>query len=95
MKDEDEQEAPGGGQEESSQEKAERIRIEKEIELAEITAKTVFNEDEMTIDYSHKRATDCKHNTCVKLPGPKNIKVEEGIELRRLTWRKIFRDYIL
>ena len=94
MRDEDEQEDPGGGQEETAQERSERIRIEKEIELAEITAKTVFNEDEMTIDYSRKRATDCKHNTCVKLPGPKNIKVEEGIELRRLTWRKIFRDYM-
>ena len=70
MKDDDEQDDPGGGQDESEQEKAERLRIEKEIEVAEIAAKTVFNEDENTIDYTRKRATDCKHNTCVRLPGP-------------------------
>ena len=47
----------------------------------------------MTIDYGRKRAIDCKHNTCVKLPGPKSTKVEEGIEYRRLSWKKIYRDF--
>ena len=64
----------------------ERVRIEKAMELAEIEARTVFNEEEMTIDYSRKRATDCK-------PGPKTTKVEEGIEFRRMTWRSIYRDF--
>ena len=63
------------------------------MEIVEIEAKTVFNEEENTIDYGKKRATDCKHNTCVKLPGPKSTKVEEGIEFRRMSWKKIYRDF--
>ena len=54
----------------------------------------LFNEDEVRLDYGKKRATDCKHNTCVKLPGPKSAKVEEGIEFRRMTWKKIFWDFL-
>ena len=47
----------------------------------------------MTIDYSKKRATECKHKTCVKLPGPKSNKKEEGIEYRRVVWKRIYRDF--
>ena len=47
----------------------------------------------MNIDYGRKRATDCKHNTCVKLPAPKSNKVEEGIEYRRMSWKRIYRDF--
>ena len=51
------------------------------IEMAAIAiAKTVFNEEEMTIDYGRKRATYCKHNISVKLPDPKSNEIEEGIE---------------
>ena len=28
------------------------------------------------------------------MPGPKNAKLEEGIELRRMTWKKIFWDFL-
>jgi hypothetical protein len=48
----------------------------------------------MTLDYGKKRATDCKHNTCIKLPSPKSAKIEQDIELRRLTWKKIYRDFL-
>ena len=65
----------------------------KAIDIAAIEAKQVFNEEEMTIDYSKKRATDCKHNTCVKLPGPRPTKKEEGIEYRRMVWKRIYRDF--
>ena len=84
MKDDDEEEEddPGGGGQESEEERKERERVEKAIEMAAIDAKTVFNEEEMTIDYGRKRATDCKHSICVKLPGPKSNKIEEGIEYR-------------
>ena len=66
MKDDDEEEEddPGGGGQESEEERKERERVEKAIEMAAIDAKTVFNEEEMTIDYGRKRATDCKHNIC-------------------------------
>ena len=80
--------------EESEEEKVERERIEKAVEEAELNAKTVFNEDEMSLDYGRKRATDCKHNTYVKLPRPRSAKVERDIEFRRLTWRKLYRDFV-
>ena len=86
--DNDEEDDPGEGGVESENE-----RKEKAIEIAAIEAKQVFNEEEMTIDYSKKRATDCKHNTCVKLPGPKSNKKEEGIEYRRMVWKRIYRDF--
>ena len=80
MNDLEETEDPGGGIEnETKEEKEERLRIEKVVELAELESRTVFNEDEVRLDYGRKRATDCKHNTCVKMPGPKNAKLEEGI----------------
>ena len=95
MEDVDEEpDDPGGGEEhETKEEKVERLRIENAMEIAAIEARQVFNEDEMLIDYTRKRATDCKHNTHVKLPGPKSTKVEEGIEYRRMVWRRIFRDF--
>ena len=91
--DDDEEDDPGGGETETKEEKLERERIEQAIEIAAIEAKQVFNEEEMTVDYSKKRATDCKHNTCVKLPGPKSAKKEEGIEYRRMVWKRIYRDF--
>ena len=45
------------------EEKKERERVELLSRIAELECKTVFNEEEMTIDYGRKRATDCKHNT--------------------------------
>ena len=92
MKDDDLEDDPGGGAE-TEEDEVERKRIEKAAELVEIDMKTVFNEDEMTIDYGRKRATDCKHNTCVRLPKPRSAKVEQDIELRRQTWRKIYKDF--
>ena len=69
----DEEEDAGGGlANETEEDKKENARIEKAAEMAAIEARTVFNEDELRIDYSKKRATDCKHNVSVKLPGPKS-----------------------
>ena len=78
---------------ETPEEETERKRMEKAIEEAELNAKTVFNEDDGSLDYGRKRATDCKHNTYVKLPKPKSVRVERDIEFRRLTWRKLYRDF--
>ena len=93
MEDDEEEDDPGGGEIETPEETKERVRLEKAIEQAAIEAKTVFNEEEMTVDYTRKRATDCKHNTCIKLPGPKSTKVEEGIEYRRMAWKRIYREF--
>ena len=78
---------------ETEDERMERERVEKVMEEAELKAKTVFDEDDGSLDYGRKRATDCKHNTFVKLPRPRSAKVERDIEYRRLTWKKIFRDF--
>ena len=93
MQDDEEALDPGGGEAETEEEKKERERIEKAIEMAAIEAKTVFNKEHMKLDYGKKRATDCKHNTCVKLPRLKSAKIEEGIEYRRMLWRRIYREF--
>ena len=80
MQDDVEEDDPGGGEPETEEERRESDRVEKAMEIAEIESKTVFNEEEMTLYYGRNRATDCKHNTCVKLPGPKSTKIEERIE---------------
>ena len=80
---------PGGGVKESEKDRIERERVEKLAELAELEGKTVFNEDEMSLDYGKKKAPDCKHNTCVKLPRPKSAKVEQEIDYRRMAWKKL------
>ena len=89
--DDEEEDDPGGG--ETEEERIERERVEKVMEIAELEAKTVFNEDEMSLDYGRKRATDCKHNTCIKLPRPKSAKTERDLEYRRLSWKKIYSDF--
>ena len=50
--DDDEEDDPGGGVVETEDERKERERVEKAIEIAAIEAKQVFNEEEMTIDYN-------------------------------------------
>ena len=62
INDKDGTEDPGGGEKETEEERIERERIEKAMEIAEIEEKTVFSEEDMMIDYGRKRATDCKHN---------------------------------
>ena len=65
---------------ESKEEVNERLRLERLAEIVMIESKTVFNQYEGadgTLDYSRKRATDCKHNTNIKLPGPRSAKVEQ------------------
>ena len=47
----------------------------------------------MTIDYGRKRATDCKHNTNIRLPGPRCGKTEQEIEFRRVAWGRIYDDF--
>jgi hypothetical protein len=93
MEDDDSEEDDDAGGGETDEERIDRERVEKVMELAELEAKTVFNEDEMSLDYGRKRATDCKHNTCIKLPRPKSAKVERDIEYRRLSWKKIYSDF--
>ena len=72
---------------ESKEEREERLRVEKLSEIAEVESKTVFNEEEGdhgTINYGRKRATYCKHNTNIKLTGPRDTKTEEELEYRRV-----------
>ena len=50
----------------------------------------MFDEDDMTLNYRKQRATNCKHNTNVLLPGPLNTAQEQEIECRRVEWMKLF-----
>ena len=80
--------------EESAEERIERERVEKIAEEQAIKDLLVFDEDDMEIDYRKRRATSCKHNTHVILPGPLTASEEQEIEARRVIWSKIFDDFL-
>ena len=48
----------------------------------------------MEVDYRKKRATSCKHNTNVQLPGPMTPAQEQEIECRRVEWMKVFDEFM-
>ena len=55
--------------------------------LAEIEAaksRTVFDQDELSMDLRKQRATDAKHNTRVILPGPLSPAQEQELVMRRV-----------
>ena len=81
-------------QSETAEEKKERERVEKVAEEIAIKNLLVFDEDDMELDYRKKRATSCKHNTNVLLPGPLTAAEEQEIEARRVVWGKIFDDFL-
>ena len=93
MQDEDDPEDDPGGGPQSEEDRLEEERVRKAAEMAVMEGKTVFNQEDMTLDYGRKRATDCKHNTFVKLPKPKNVKLEQEIEYRRMSWKRIFQEF--
>ena len=72
----------------------ERERVEVIAEEQAIRNLLVFDEDDMDIDYRKRRATSCKHNTNVILPGPMTAAEEQEIEARRVIWSKIFDDFL-
>ena len=55
----------------------------------------MFDQEEMEIDYRKRRATACKHNTNVVLPGPLSPGQEQEIECRRVEWGKIFDTFMM
>ena len=78
---------------ETEEEKRERERVERLAEEEAIRNLLVFDQDAMELDYRKKRATSCKHNTNVKLPGPLTPAQEQEIECRRVEWLKVFDDF--
>ena len=79
---------------ETKEERVERERVEKAAEEEAIRNLLVFDQDAMEVDYRKKRATSCKHNTDVKLPGPLTPAQEQEIECRRVEWLKVFDDFM-
>ena len=75
------------------QNQAEENRIKQEIKKVEAMARSVFMEEEMTFDYSKKRATDMKQNTHVHLPGALGLESEAGLEVLRQEWRECYRKF--
>ena len=79
---------------ESEEERLERERVEKLAEEEAIKSNLVFDQDEMTIDYRKRRATSCKHNNNVVLPGPLSPAQEQELKCRRVEWGKLFDDFM-
>ena len=79
---------------ETKEEKLERERVEAVAEEIAIKNLLVFDEDDMEVDYRKKRATSCKHNNNVILPGPMSPAEEQEIEARRVIWGKVFDDFL-
>ena len=48
----------------------------------------------MELDYRRQRATSCKHNTNVILPGPLTPAQEQELECRRVEWSRIFDTFV-
>ena len=79
---------------ESEEERLERERVEKVAEEEVIKSHLVFDQDEMTKFYRKRKATACKHNNNVVLPGPLSPAQEQEIECRRVEWGKLFDDFM-
>ena len=79
---------------ESSEEKKERERVERLAEDEAIKSLLVFDQDSLELDYRKRRATACKNNTAVILPGPLTAAQEQEIECRRVEWIKVFDDFM-
>ena len=71
-------------QKETEEERKERERVEKVAEEEAIKNNLVFSQDDMELDYRKQRATNCKHNTNVVLPGPLTPAMEQEIECSRV-----------
>ena len=54
----------------------------------------MFDEYDMEIEYSRKRATSCKHNNNVILPGHLPPAQEQEIECKWVEWSEIFHDFM-
>ena len=48
----------------------ERKKIDELAEVEEAMTKSVFNHDDLVVDFRNLKATDVKHNTKIVLPGP-------------------------
>ena len=75
-------------------EAAEDARIEKEMKRLDALARSIFIEEELTFDYSKRKATDMKQNTAVYLPGALGLEEEAGLEVLRQEWREAYRGFI-
>ena len=80
--------------EESEEERNERKRVEDLAEEEAIKNLLVFDQDTMEVDYRKRRATACKNNTAVILPGPLTASQEQEIECRRVEWIRIFDEFM-
>ena len=84
----------GKEEDETEEEKVERMRVERLAEMEAIKATMVFDQEEMVVDFRKERATNCKHNTAVFFPRPLTAKQEQELEIRRMEWSRIFDNYV-
>ena len=72
----------------------ERKKIDELAEVEEAMTKSVFNHDDLVVDFRKLKATDVKHNTKIVLPGPLTNQQEGELQMRRIAWGKVFDDFV-
>jgi hypothetical protein len=68
----------------SKEEQEEDDKIKEAMLEEEARSRSIYLPEEKRFDYTKKRATDCKQNTEVHLPGPLNVRDEAMLEMMRL-----------
>ena len=56
--------------------------------------KSVFDHDDLVVNFRKLKATDVKHNTKIVLPGPLTNQQEAELQMRRIAWGKVFDDFV-
>ena len=72
----------------------ERAKFEELATIEEANSKSVFDHDDLVVDFRKCRATDIKHNTKIVLPGPLTNQQEAELQMRRIAWGKVFDDFV-
>ena len=72
----------------------ERAKIEELADMEEAKTKSVFDHDDLVVDFRKLKATDVKHNTKIVLPGPLTNLQEAELQIRRIAWGKVFDDFV-
>ena len=74
-------------------EEGEKGRLEEAMEELEARSRQIYDGQEKVLDFGNLRATDAKENKRVKFPKALSPVEEAKMEVRRVTWAKIYNDF--
>ena len=80
--------------EEGEEDKDERERLESIAKELEAEARSIFNCKEEIFDFTKQRATDCKQNAKVVLPGAMGVEDEAKLEVLRAEWNNCYDKFV-